>query len=148
VYVCEVDDDYPLRYIFTDKVLPSPPISATPSAKPSVAKSEVSVKISSKQRGEYMYGKGSCKKPSAGVLLLDEQPLEHKPPSVNLKKVVTFKEDVREVKLDNKISSYQEGLDFYDKYDFKMNFIRSMYGTTKKYQEFKERRFNKMNDAH
>ncbi len=52
VYVCGIDDDdYPQRYISTDKVLPSPPISATPSAKSSVAKSEVSAKISSMQMG-------------------------------------------------------------------------------------------------
>ena len=73
VYVCGIDDDdYPQRYISTDKVLPSPPISATPSAKSSVAKSAVAVKISSKQMEEYKYGKGSCKKPPVGVLLLDE----------------------------------------------------------------------------
>ena len=58
------------------------------------------------------------------MLLLDEQPVEHKPPSVKMKKVVTFKEDVRELKLDNKINNYHEDLDFYEKHYFKTNFIR------------------------
>ena len=83
MYVCRINaDDCPENeicpdiYICTDKVLPSPPISATPSAKSSVAKSEVSVKILSMQMGEYKYGKGSCKKPPVGVLLLNEQLLD------------------------------------------------------------------------
>ena len=60
-----------------------------------------------------------------------------------MKKVVTFRENASELKLDSKIISYQEGLDFYEKYDFKMNFIRSMYMSTKKYEEFRQRRINK-----
>jgi hypothetical protein len=43
---------------------------------------------------------------------------------VKLKKVVTFEEDVRELKLDNKINNYHEDLDFFEKHFFKTNFIR------------------------
>ena len=71
--------------------------------------------------------------------MLDEQLLEQKPPSVKLKKVVTFKEDVRELKLDNKIICYHEGLDFIDSHADRKRSIRELFGSTKEYLACKER---------